>query len=121
MLNRTNAVVISLIGLFGMIVIGVVIHEELHKKDFKMINKTKDYTCYLVGLEQNQSFWNYAIGYYEFTPETKNDSIMADEIGFKSEFKAYSVDFLLLGIYMILVVKLFFDVKRAEKRISDYG
>lgn len=91
--------VILLFSFAGFFLSGNVLHELSHRYDFRDIEKKNESTCFL-------SFSDN-VGYYSFSA-SPDQYEKIQEIDKYTEFKAYSIDGILMLIYF---TSLFFAVK----------
>lgn len=78
-------------GFIGMILTGAILHENLHRFDFRNIDKISEEVCYL---DSNIE------GYYKVNPKAGQDEEV-DNIKKYWEYRAYGVTFFILMIFIV--------------------
>lgn len=93
----------SMFAFIGIFLVGTIIHENIHRWDYRDILKTDEEICYL-------TFGNEgAFGYYQFYTTEPEE---VDKIRLKSEIRAYSVNFILTLIYLLCLFELFWSKEK---------
>ena len=91
MIRKIAIIIVLLFSLFGVIIFQALVHELSHKQDFKGI-AINDSICLL---NYPQSFWDLEGSYnYQYT-----NNIAEQEVMKYTEYKAYTISFLILMIY----------------------
>ena len=83
--------ILVLFAFIGSILVGGILHEHLHRLDYRHIEKISDEICYL---DSNIE------GYYKFVPKP-NQKEEVDSITRYAELKAYSVSVIILIIFLL--------------------
>lgn len=90
---KLSFIVLLIFSIFGVIFASVIIHENIHKFDYRDIEKINEEICYLSFSKR------MPIGYYYF--ET-GENVTEIEMGMKmAEIKAYSVSVILMLIWVL--------------------
>ena len=84
--------ILFLLSIIGLILIGNIVHENIHRFDFKEINKTYEDICYLRLGDSISAHYRFA-----FAEEERNEFERIHEY---TEFKAYGMNILLIIIYV---------------------
>jgi len=101
--------ILVLFALIGSILVGGILHEHLHRLDYRHIEKISDEICYL---DSNIE------GYYKFTPKPGQDEEI-DTITQFTELRAYIVSAIILIIFLIsfsVTTKHILEIKNAHPK-----
>jgi len=92
LIKKIAFVIMCIFSLVGLLVGGTLIHELIHKSDFKEIKKTNERMCIL-------TFPNET-GFYEFSFDKKQIP-QYNKIMEYTELKAYSIELMIIIIFII--------------------
>ncbi len=89
---KFSLAILFLLSIIGLVLIGNIIHENIHRLDFKDINKFDEDICYL-------KLGDDISAHYRFT-FTDEESYEVERIRKYAEFRAYGVNIFLIVIYV---------------------